>query len=155
MKVPMRTRQLRRLTVAASNAPFAWNGTASARRLRALVQTDRRKSISTRPPVLNPQFSRRNIRRLTRVTEVPRPTSQSRGNVTPNEAGVLPLNEAPNIEAPNIEAPNIDTPVASKEKVHARTQSHPFFLGETLICENPAITRNQNTIVQAAKKTQK
>ena len=148
MKVAMRTRQLRRLTVAASNAPFAWNGTASARRLRALVQTDRRKSISTRPPVLNPQFSRRNIRRLTRVAEVPRPTSQS--NVTPNEAGVLPLNEAPNIEAPNIYAP-----VASKEKVHAKSQSHPFFLGETLIFENPAITRNQNTIVQAAKKTQK
>ena len=136
----MRTRQLRRLTVAASNAPFAWNGTASARRLRALVQTDRRKSISTRPPMLNPQFSRRNIRRLTRVAEVPRPTSQS--NVTPNEA-------------PNIEAPNIDAPVASKQNLQAKSQSHPFFLGETLICENPAITRNQNTIVQAAKKTQK
>ena len=125
-------RKIRKLTLAASNAPLLWNP-ASARHMRRMaMRMSRRKQM--RAPFFNPHFSTRNIRRLTKVG------SQSR------VARATPTFHV---------APNLGPFPATTEKAKAMPDAHPFFLGETMIYENPALTRNQPAILQQAKKTEK
>lgn len=130
--MPPLSSKIRKLAHAASNAPLLWNP-ASARHLRRIaMRMSRRKQ--TRAPLFNPHFTTRSIRHLTKVgsqTQVARAT--------------------PTYHV----APNLGPSPTTTEKAKAKPDAHPFFLGETMIYENPALTRNQHPMVQQTKKTEK